>query len=158
MGNARANRRTTTSSRSQEGKAPATGMKRDIVAVVVLAAGIVLGLSLVTFSASDTPLVARGLPAASNLVGPVGHHLATAAYGFLGFAALIVPAALVVLAARLFRARARRVTVIGTSAHVVLAVSFATLAHLFLASRQLTSFPPGGLLGRVLCSRSEALF
>src|SRR5512146_539148 len=143
MGKAKANKRAA-GTKAAEATAPRSGMRRDIAAVLILAVALVLGLSLVTFSASDAPLVARGLPAASNLVGPVGHHLATAAYGFLGFAALIVPAALVVLAARLFRARARRVTVIGTSAHVVLAVSFATLAHLFLASRQLTSFPPGG--------------
>ncbi len=157
MGNARSNKRTT-GSRGQEGKAPASGMKRDIAAVVVLASAIILGLSLVTFSAMDAPLVARGLPAGSNLVGPVGHRLATASYGVLGFAALIVPVALVVFAAKLFRDAPRRITLIATAAHVILALSVATLAHLLLASRHLTSFPPGGAVGRVLCGRAEALF
>src|SRR5512141_2673833 len=102
MGNARVNKRVT-GSRTEEGKAPSSGMARDITAVLVLASGIVLALSLVTFSSSDAPLVARGLPAASNLVGPVGHRLAAAFYAVLGFAAVLVPVALVWFAIRLFR-------------------------------------------------------
>jgi S-DNA-T family DNA segregation ATPase FtsK/SpoIIIE len=133
-------------------------MKRDIAAVVVLASAVVLGLSLVTFSAADAPLVERGLPAGSNLVGPVGHRLATVCYGILGFAALVVPVGLTVFAAKLFRDAPRRITLIATTAHVILALSVATLAHLLLASRHLTSFPPGGAIGRILCGRAESLF
>jgi S-DNA-T family DNA segregation ATPase FtsK/SpoIIIE len=157
MGNARANKRTT-GSRSQEGTVAPSGMKRDIAAVIVLAAALVLGLSLVTFSAADIPLVARGLPAGSNLVGPVGHRVANAFYGVLGFAALVVPVGLVVFSAKLFRDAPRRITLIATTAHVILALSVATLAHLLLASRHLTSFPAGGAVGRALCGRAEALF
>jgi len=135
-----------------------SGMGRDIAAVVLLAAALVLGLALLTFSASDAPLVARGLPAASNLVGPVGHRLATFAYHLLGFSGLVVPAALGVFGWRLLRDAPRRLTLVGAAAHLALTLSVATLAHLALAPHHLTSFPAGGAVGRALCSRAVALF
>ena len=156
MGKAKANKRG--SGGSKDGRAPRSGMRRDIAAVAVLAAGLVLGLALLSFSASDAPLVARGLPAASNLVGPVGHRLATAFYRVLGFAALVVPVGLAVFAAKIFREAPRRLTLLATAAHVVLALSVATLAHLLLAGSRLSSFPAGGAVGRALSTRAEALF
>jgi S-DNA-T family DNA segregation ATPase FtsK/SpoIIIE len=133
-------------------------MRRDIAAVVVFAAAVALGLALVSFSASDAPLVARGLPAGSNLVGPVGHRMAVGFYRVLGLSALIVPIGLGLFAWKLFRDAPRRITLLASLAHAVLALSVATLAHLLLAGRHLTSFPPGGAVGRVLCTRAEALF
>ena len=141
-----------------KGKAPRSGMRRDIAAVVVMAAALVLGLALLTFSSRDAPLVARGLPAGSNLVGPVGHRVATAFYRALGFAALVVPVGLGLFGWKLFRDIPRRITLIASVAHLVLALSVATLAHLLLAARHLTSFPAGGAVGRLLSTRAEALF
>jgi len=137
---------------------PHSGMGRDILAVAVLAAAIVVGLALVTFSSSDAPLVARGLPTASNLVGPVGHRVAQALYRVIGLAALVLPLGLGVFALKLFRGVPGRFTVLAWLAHLVLALAVSTLAHLLLESRHLTSFPPGGAVGRVLCGRAEALF
>jgi DNA segregation ATPase FtsK/SpoIIIE, S-DNA-T family len=156
MGKGKGNRKT--APEKPKGKAPRTGMGRDIAAVVIAAAAAVLGLALLTFSAGDAPLVARGLPAASNLAGPVGHHLATGAYRVLGFAALVVPVGLAVFAWRLFRGAPPRITLLAAAAHLVLTLSVATLAHLVLASHRLASFPAGGLVGRALCRRAEALF
>jgi S-DNA-T family DNA segregation ATPase FtsK/SpoIIIE len=140
------------------GKPPRSGMGRDIAAVILGAAAAVLGLALLTFSSSDAPLVARGLPAGSNLAGPVGHHLALAFYRLLGFSALVVPVGLAVFAWRLFRGAPPRITVLAAGAHLVLTLSVATLAHLLLASHRLSSFPAGGAVGRALCRRAEALF
>jgi len=137
---------------------PHSGMGRDILAVAVMAAAIVVGLALVTFSSSDAPLVARGLPAASNLVGPVGHRLAHALYRVIGLAALVLPLGLGVFALKLFRGVPGRFTALASLAHFVLALALSTLAHLFLEGRHLTSFPAGGAVGRVLCGRAEALF
>ncbi len=141
----------------RKGTAP-TGLGRDIAAVLLCAAGLVLGLALASFSASDAPLVSRGLPTAANLVGPVGHRLATLVYRVLGFSGLVVPFALVAFAWRLFRDAPRRITLVSAGAHLVLTLSVATLAHLLLASRHLTSFPAGGAVGRALSTRAEALF
>jgi len=155
MGKAKGNRRT--EKRGKEGS-PRTGMGRDILAVVLVALGASLGIALLTFSALDGQLIANGVPPASNLVGPVGHLVARALYRFLGFPALLVPVALFAAAVGLFRGQAPRLTLVGAAAHAVLAASLATLSDLFLSGRTEASFPPGGALGRLFCTRAEALF
>ena len=137
----KANRRT--GKRESEGRG-GTGMGRDIAAVLLTAAGLLAGLALVTFQALDGQLIARGLPPARNLVGPLGHHLAFALFRVLGFAALVLPFALVTAGWKLFRGEARRVTLVASAAYLVLILSVATLCHLGLASRGLASFPAGG--------------
>jgi S-DNA-T family DNA segregation ATPase FtsK/SpoIIIE len=145
--------------KTSAGKAsPRSGMGRDIAAVVVMAVAVALGLALATFSADDGPLVARGLPTASNLMGPVGHRVALAFYQALGYASLVLPIGLGVFCWKLFRDAPRRITLLASAAYAVLTLSVATLANLFLASRHLASFSPGGVVGRALCSRAEALF
>src|SRR3990172_7237663 len=158
MGHSIGNRKSGKAKAKSQGKAPRSGMRRDIAAVVVMAAAVVLGLALIPHSVRDAPLVARGLPVGSNLVGPVGHRLAAAFYGALGLAAMVVPVGLGVFGWKLFRDAPRRVTLIASVAPLVLALSVATLPHLLLAARHLTSFPAGGAVGRVLCTRAEALF
>ncbi len=156
MAKSKANRKTE-KSRAKEG-ALRTGMGRDILAVALLALGAAIGFALVTFSSLDGQLIAHGVPPASNLVGPVGHGLARALYRVLGFAALVVPVAMVVAAVGLFRGETPRVTLLGSAAYGVLTASLATLFHLFLSGRSLASFPPGGAVGRVFSTRAEALF
>jgi len=150
----KANRRIGKSSKEGSGK---TGMGRDIAAVLLTAAGLLSGLSLLTFQSLDGMLIARGLPPAGNLVGPLGHHLALGLYRVLGFAALVLPVALVAGAWKLFRGEARRPTLVAAAAYLVLILSAATLAHLFLASRGLASFPAGGAVGGLLCRRATLL-
>ncbi len=153
MGKPKANRRIEKPSR-REGK---TGVGRDVVGVALLALGVAVAISLVTFSALDAPLVAHGVPPASNLVGPAGHHVAGALYRALGFSALVLPAALCAAALGLFRGEPRRVTLVASAAYAVLVASMATLFQLFLAGRKLASFPPGGLVGRFFSARAESL-
>jgi S-DNA-T family DNA segregation ATPase FtsK/SpoIIIE len=133
-------------------------MGRDVLAVGLLALGVSLAIALVTFSSLDGQLIAHDVPPASNLVGPVGHHVARALYRVLGFSALVLPFALVLTAVSLFRGQSPRLTLIGSGAYAVLTASIATLAHLFLSGRELASFAPGGAVGRIFCTRAESLF
>ena len=155
MGKPKLNRK---SEKSRDGRSGSTGMGRDILAVALLALGTVLAIALVTFSVLDGQLIAHDVPPASNLVGPVGHHVARALFRVLGFSALVLPVALVVTAISLFKGQSPRLTLIGTGAYAVLTASVATLAHLFLSGRALASFAPGGAVGRLLCTRADALF
>ena len=137
-------------------KAPRTGMARDIAAVVLLALGCGAGLALTTFSSLDGALLVRSLPP-SNLVGPVGHAVASAVYGVLGFAALVVPVALITIAWRLFRGAPGRLTALGTGAYLVLTLCLAMLSHLLVQRFALASFPAGGAVGAWLAVRSVRL-
>ena len=166
MGNPKGNRRLSGRERSKRGDRAAaepkgkgalrTGMARDIAAVVLLALGVGAGFALGTFSALDGALIARDLPPA-NLIGPVGHSVASGVYGLLGFAALVVPLALVTIAWRLFRGATGRLTAIGSGAYLVLTLCLAVLSHLLLARFDLASFPAGGGVGAWLAVRSVRL-
>ncbi len=166
MGNPRGNRRLSGRERSRRGEsasaeprargAPRTGMARDIAAVVLLALGAGAGFALTTFSALDGALIARSLPPA-NLIGPVGHSVATAVYGVLGFAALVVPVGLVTIAWRLFRGATGRLTAVGSGAYLALTLCLAVLSHLLLGRLDLAAFPAGGGAGAWLAVRSVRL-
>jgi len=173
MGRAKGNRRISTktpkekeakggagsgSSSGSGSKSGKTGMRRDVIAVVLLALGLSLGLALATFSALDGQLIARGLPPASNLVGPVGHKVAAAFYGWLGFAALVLPVALCTASVRLFRVAPLRITLIAAGAYAALTASVSTLAQLLLAGQKLASFSSGGHVGAFFARHGEALF
>ena len=145
------------SENGREGTSLRTGMGRDALAVALLALGTATAIALVTFSAMDAQLIEHGVPPVSNLVGPVGHHVASALFHVLGFSALVLPVALITTSIALFRGQPPRVTLVGSAAYAVLTASLATLAHLFLSGRGLSSFAPGGIVGRLLCTRAELL-
>jgi S-DNA-T family DNA segregation ATPase FtsK/SpoIIIE len=131
-------------------------MRRDIVAVLLLAAGTGLFLALTTFTSLDAALIARGLPPA-NLVGRVGHWLAGGFLGLLGFAALVLPFGLGVASWKLFKDEPRRVTLLSAAAYTALTLSLATLCHLVLQGHVSASFPAGGGIGASLGQGAERL-
>ncbi|WP_242395297.1 FtsK/SpoIIIE family DNA translocase [Anaeromyxobacter oryzisoli] len=174
MGKAKSNRRLSTKERVKRGdvsaepagkaeprkrkeSAPRTGMARDVGAVVLLALALGSGLALATFSSLDGGLIASGLPPA-NLCGPVGHRVASATYGLLGFSALVLPFGLGTAAWRLFRGAPRRITIVSALAYTALTLSVATLGHLALGARAPVSFPAGGAVGAALAGWLEGLF
>jgi S-DNA-T family DNA segregation ATPase FtsK/SpoIIIE len=152
-GRERSRRGESATAESKGGRAPRTGMARDIAAVVLLALGVGIGLALTTFSSLDGALLTRKLPP-SNLVGPLGHSVATGLFSILGFAALVLPIALVTVAWRLFRGATGRFTALGATAYLALTLCLATLSHLVLGGLGLASFPAGGGVGAALALRS----
>jgi len=166
MAKARSNRRLSSKDRSRRGdkaepggreKPARTGMARDIGAVVLLALAVGSGLALATFSALDGKLIAHGMPPA-NLIGPVGHRVASGLYGVLGLAALVLPFGLGAAAWRLFRGAPPRLTLLSNAAYAVLTLAVATLAHLALAGHLDVSFPAGGAVGEALAGVAERRF
>jgi S-DNA-T family DNA segregation ATPase FtsK/SpoIIIE len=131
-------------------------MKRDIAAVVLLAAALALFLALTTFTSLDGALIARGLTPA-NLVGRIGHWIAGGTLAVLGFAAIVLPFGLAVGSWRLFRDAPLRVTLLSAGAYAALTLSLATLSHLLLAGHVSASFPAGGAVGRSLGAGAEGL-
>jgi DNA segregation ATPase FtsK/SpoIIIE, S-DNA-T family len=137
--------------------APRSGLRRDIAAVVLMTLALTSGLALATFSATDGALIASGLTPA-NLCGPVGHRVAAAVYGVLGFSALVVPFGLGTAAWKLFRGAPPRFTVLAAGGYVALTLAVATLAELALGGRTPSSFPAGGAVGDALAAFSVHLF
>ena len=160
MGKPSVNRRIAEKKREKsprKGKAPPSGLARDIGAVVLLVLAAASGLALGTWSALDSALLARGFTP-SNLCGPVGNAVAGGLYAALGLAALVLPVGLGTAAWKMFRGVSPRITLIASVAYAVLTASTAALAQLLLAGRGWTSFAPGGRVGILLSAPSERLF
>jgi S-DNA-T family DNA segregation ATPase FtsK/SpoIIIE len=134
------------------------GIRRDVLGVVLLATGLTLGLALLSYSAIDGQLIARGLPAAGNLAGPVGHAIADGLFRGWGFAALVIPVALCLAAFRLLKGAPPRVTLVGAFAFAVLAISTASVAHIAFSAKDPASFPPGGSVGSAVGEYLQSLF
>ncbi|HET6437894.1 MAG TPA: DNA translocase FtsK 4TM domain-containing protein [Anaeromyxobacter sp.] len=129
-------------------------MTREIAAVLILAAALAVGLSLATYSPVDGGLIARGL-SPMNLVGPVGHRVASLLFRSLGVAAPALDLMLAALGWRLLRGAPSRLTLVGTAAYAVFVVSIAALAHLVLSGLSASlPFPAGGGAGAGLARLS----
>jgi S-DNA-T family DNA segregation ATPase FtsK/SpoIIIE len=161
MGKPAANRRVPEKKRREKpaskARAPSSGLARDILAVVLLALAAATALALATWSSLDGALIARGFTP-SNLCGPVGHRVASALYGALGVASLVLPVALGTAAWKLFRGAPPRLTAVSGLAYVVLTASTAALGHLALDRAGLTPYPAGGVVGSRIAAPSVALF
>jgi S-DNA-T family DNA segregation ATPase FtsK/SpoIIIE len=160
MGKPAANRRLPDKKKREKparGKAPSSGLARDVAAVALLAIAGATGLALATWSSFDTALLSRGFTP-SNLCGPAGHRVASVLFGALGLAALVLPFGLVTAAWKLFRGAAPRLTVVSSLAYLVLTASSAALCHLAMGGAGITPFPAGGAVGARLAAPSVSLF
>ncbi|MGA8266128.1 MAG: DNA translocase FtsK 4TM domain-containing protein, partial [Candidatus Acidiferrales bacterium] len=128
----------------------------EMIGFVCLVAGVLLALSLLSYSPQDASFnVAAAAPIsgpARNWIGPFGAHLADLLFQFCGYGAFLIPAAIFIFGMRWFRSHA--------IASPIAKIVGATMMFLFLpAQLALLRFPDvrgaipaGGLLGTVLAS------
>ena len=98
--------------RPSTSKTRRTGMGREILAIVILAIAVAGALAFATFQKLDGELVARGLPT-QNVVGPVGHRVASWLYRALGVAAPVLVVGLGALGWRTLRGVPSRITAVS---------------------------------------------
>src|SRR5215813_5195298 len=130
----------------------------EIVAILLLALGLLLALCLVSaaFYPNDPSWNSAGQGETHNLTGPIGANVAAALFQFIGLAAYLLPALFLGAAWRRFRTRSLRaplVRVIGLLTLVLAAASLLAISNLHPLFDQ--SVPPGGLAG-TLISRALA--
>src|SRR6476659_1398753 len=132
---------------------PRVGRRNEILAILLLAVGLLLALCLVsaTFYPNDPSWNAAGAGETHNWAGAIGANVAALAFQFIGLASFLLPLLLFAAAWRRFRPSAihRAWTRIAGLAILVIAasalLSISQLRPLFDSSVQ-----PGGLLGAVV--------
>ena len=80
---------------------------RELVGLLLLTAGILLGASLASYPPADPSFLhepAAGTVGVHNWIGAVGAQISALVFGFLGVAGLALPLGLLVAAARRLRA------------------------------------------------------
>ncbi|RMG13527.1 MAG: DNA translocase FtsK [Deltaproteobacteria bacterium] len=145
-----ARRRSTTRAREPASACAPSPHRRELLGVLCLAAGITTALALLSYAPSDAARIARGDPATENLIGQLGHHLASALLGSIGLGAFVLALAAILVSFVLFTRRSVHLTVVEAVSYAVLVLAGATLAHLALPEARPLHHAPGGAVGAVL--------
>lgn len=133
--------------------APRASRRSEILAILLLAAGLLLALCLISagFYPNDPSWNSAGQSETQNWAGAIGANVAATAFQFIGLAAYLLPLLLFAGAWRRFRRTAIQSPLTRIAGLVVLVaaasalLSISQIRPLFDASVQ-----PGGLLGSVL--------
>jgi S-DNA-T family DNA segregation ATPase FtsK/SpoIIIE len=146
---------TQTEARTAKPAAPKNTRRNEIIAIMLLALGVVLALCLLSYNPNDPSWNTAGRSLTRNWIGPFGANIAATLFQFVGLAAYLLPLLLLAAAWRRFRTRRIRAPLSRIVGLVVLVLGAAALSDLFIArSLSDSSFQPGGAVGKLL---SDAL-
>ncbi|MBI5075285.1 MAG: DNA translocase FtsK 4TM domain-containing protein [Nitrospirae bacterium] len=129
-------------------------IKEEILGIISILLAIYLGLSLFSFTKWDASLFTYTKTPTKNYGGLIGAYAADLLMSFIGFAAYLVPVALVVYGIRRLMSRDRRkVYLLGT---LLLIFSVSLLSSLLLRTFHITTENnPGGMVGSVIAGTLE---
>ncbi|HEX5752396.1 MAG TPA: DNA translocase FtsK 4TM domain-containing protein [Archangium sp.] len=127
--------------------------QRALIGLFLMAISILSLVSVATFSAKDR----RG-PGFENAVGPMGHLIAEGLRGMLGVWAYLLPLCGVYAAMVVFVGNRERRRWPQLVAFVLLTLSGAVLAQLFIGTQPGQAHPPGGFVGATLGGMLVGLF
>ncbi len=133
-----------------------TGNKRfnELIGFLCITLAVLIALALLSYSPKDAAFDVSaagsdGNPA-RNWIGPAGAYGADLLFQTFGFAAFLLPAAILVLGWRWFRSRAIDSQVATVAGFGLLLLSLPTLLSLWHVWDVRGAVPPGGLLGELL--------
>jgi S-DNA-T family DNA segregation ATPase FtsK/SpoIIIE len=135
-----------------------TGNKRlnELIGFLCITLAILMALALLSYSPKDAALNVSAPPPdgspARNWIGPAGAYGADMLFQIFGFAAFLVPAALLVLGWRWFRGRAIDSQVATLAGYALLLLSLPSLLSLWHFPEVRGAVPPGGFLGTLISS------
>ncbi|PTL79125.1 DNA translocase FtsK [Vitiosangium sp. GDMCC 1.1324] len=139
--------------KARKGGGDAGPGQRALVGLFLMAASVLSLVSVATFSAKD-----RKGPGFENAVGPMGHLIAEGLRGMLGVWAYLLPLCGVYAAMVVFVGSRERRRWPQLVAFVLLTLSGAVLAQLFIGNQPGQAHPPGGFVGATLGGMLVGLF
>jgi len=126
-----------------------TGNKRlnELVGFLCITMAVLIALALLSYSPKDAAFNVSAAPSdgspARNWIGPAGAYAADLLFQIFGFAAFLLPAAILVLGWRWFRSRAIDSQVATVAGFGLLLLSLPTLLSLWHVWDVRGSIPPG---------------
>src|SRR6266851_5791013 len=102
----------------------------EIIAIALIALGLLLGLCLASYNPNDPSWNAAGEASAHNWIGAVGANVAAAFFQAIGLAAYLLPFLLLAAAWRRFRSRRINAPVSRIAGLIVLVLSSSALLAL----------------------------
>jgi DNA segregation ATPase FtsK/SpoIIIE, S-DNA-T family len=128
----------------------------ELIGFLCLTLGILIALALLSYRPEDVSFNVSAPPAdgplARNWIGPVGAYGADLLFQVLGFAAFLLPVALLILGWRWFRSRATDAHWATVAGYVLLLLSLPSMLSLLHFPEVRDTVPAGGLLGTLISS------
>jgi S-DNA-T family DNA segregation ATPase FtsK/SpoIIIE len=136
---------------AQSTEAPRNTRRNEIIAIALLALGVLLALCLASYNPNDPSWNAAGQNEARNLVGVIGANVAAIFFQSVGLAAYLLPVLLLAAAWRRFRTRRIHAPLSRMIGLVILVLASSALITLSSIKPLFdSSFHPGGLAGTVI--------
>jgi DNA segregation ATPase FtsK/SpoIIIE, S-DNA-T family len=128
----------------------------ELIGFLCVTLAVLMALALISYSPRDAAFnvsapALEGGPA-RNWIGPVGAYSADILFQMLGFAAFLLPAAILVLGWRWFRGRAVESQMATLAGYGLLLLSLPALLSLWHFPEVRGAVPPGGFLGALISS------
>jgi len=134
----------------------------ELVGFLCISLAVLVALALISYSPHDTSFNVSAQPSAtsplSNWMGPIGAYTADLLFQVFGFAAFLLPIAIVVLGWRWCRSRAIDSQVATLTGYVLLLLSLPSLLALVPFPSVRGAIPSGGFLGTVISGALRAGF
>ena len=133
-----------------------TGNKRfnELIGFLCITLAVLIALALLSYSPKDESFnVSASVPDGSlarNWIGPAGAYGADVLFQIFGFAAFLLPAAILVLGWRWFRSRGIDSQIATVAGFVLLLLSLPTLLALWHVWDVRGAVPPGGFVGTLI--------
>lgn len=124
----------------------------EIVAITLLAATVLVFLSLVSFNENDPSLITESSFKTQNWIGVVGANIAVILFSAIGLTAYIIPVLLGLIAWRVFRSASLHAPVSRIIGYILFVLSFSSLLYLALS----LGFR-GGIVGALIAGGLLAL-
>jgi DNA segregation ATPase FtsK/SpoIIIE, S-DNA-T family len=133
----------------------------EVVGFLLITLAVLMALSLISYSPHDVAFNVAAPPPdgplSHNWIGPVGAYSADFLFQLLGFAAFLLPAAVLILGWRWFRSRAITSQMATIYGYMLLLLSLPSLLSLWHFP-EVRGLPPGGMLGSLLSGSLQAGF
>ena len=133
----------------------------ELIGFLFIVVAVLVGLSLISYSPHDVAFNVSAPPVdgplAHNWIGPVGAYSADALFQVFGFAAFLLPAAILILGWRWFRSRAINSALATIFGYVLLLLSLPSLLSLWHFP-EVRGLPAGGMLGSLVSGGLQAGF
>jgi S-DNA-T family DNA segregation ATPase FtsK/SpoIIIE len=133
----------------------------ELIGFLFIILAVLVALSLISYSPHDVAFNVSAPPAdgplAHNWIGPVGAYAADILFQVFGFAAFLLPVALLILGWKWFRSRAINSQFATIFGYMLLLLSLPSLLSLWHFP-EVRGLPPGGMLGSLLSGSLQAGF
>jgi DNA segregation ATPase FtsK/SpoIIIE, S-DNA-T family len=135
----------------------------ELIGFLCIVFAILAALALISYSPHDVSLNVSAAPGENgvmtrNWIGPVGAYCADLIFQVFGFAAFLLPVAILVLGWRWFRSRTIDSQTATVAGYVLMLLSLPALLCLWNLPGIRGAVPPGGLLGSVISSELRSGF